>query len=313
MSVMVSGLHRMVGADGPDIVDIARLADELGIDELVVGDHVVMGERLDRYPYGDFAYAADLPAIAPDEPWPDVLVVLAAIAGATQRIRLAPGVLLVPLRHPVVLAKSLATIDDLSDGRLSVGVGVGWQREEYDALGVPWAQRWTRLCDGMRACRVLWASGPSSFTSSSVSFSEIHCTPRPAQPRLPVWLGAQLDDERAQWLAEWGDGWFPLDNRPDAVRIGVARLRQTFAAAGRDVSEIGVRVGVGAVTDDDGTVDVTATLSAAAPAIEAGATVLWFVISPALRLARVGPLTRHLEGLAAVADALRPVRAPPRP
>jgi probable F420-dependent oxidoreductase len=310
---MISGLHRMVGPDGPDIVDIGRLADELGLDELVVGDHVVMGERLDRYPYGPFAYRADLPAIAPDEPWPDVLSVLAALAGATRRIRLAPGVLLVPLRHPVALAKALATIDVLSHGRLSVGVGTGWQREEYDALDVPWDGRWGRLDDAVRAWRALWAPGPTTFSSVTTSFTRIHCTPRPVQDRLPVWLGARLDDERAAAVAAWGDGWFPLDNRPEVVRVGVDRLHAAFAAAGRDPTELGVRVGVGACARPDGSVDAAATVDAAAPAIAAGATTLWFVVSPALGLDGVGAVARHLEGLAEVAQALRPVRAPPGP
>ena len=223
---MVAGLHRMLGPDPRALVEVARVADAVGIDELLVGDHVVMGGALDRYPYGGFGYGPDDP-IRPDEPWPEVLTVLAGVAAATEQIRLTPGVLLAPLRNPVLLAKVVATLDQLSGGRVRLGVGTGWQREEYAALGVPWARRWDVLDDTVRACRALWGPQPASFSSATTSFEDTWCSPQPVQERLPVLLGAVLDERRLEMAVAWGDGWIPLGLGLEAVHEGVA------AAAGR--------------------------------------------------------------------------------
>jgi alkanesulfonate monooxygenase SsuD/methylene tetrahydromethanopterin reductase-like flavin-dependent oxidoreductase (luciferase family) len=130
LSVTISNLHRSFGPDLRWMVDLARVADESGIDQIALSDHVLMGERTDRYPYGTFPFA-------PDEPWMEPLTTLAAIASVTRRVRLATGILIAPLRPPPLLAKTIATLDVLSNGRVDFGVGVGWQREEYEASSVP--------------------------------------------------------------------------------------------------------------------------------------------------------------------------------
>src|SRR5262249_10547347 len=157
-----SAIGHLFGDDLAGLVELARIADDTGIDQLVLPDHVVMGPHLENYPYGRFP----LPL---EEPWPEPLTVLAAMAGASRRVRLGTAVLSAPLRPAVLLAKTLATLDVLSRGRLEVGVGTGWQAEEYAAEGLDFARRWQLFDDGLRACRVLWRDAPAAFESPTVS------------------------------------------------------------------------------------------------------------------------------------------------
>jgi len=266
LSLTIAGLHRTFGPELSHYLDLAQAADEVGIDQIVLADHVVMGRNTDAYPYGEFAFA-------PDEPWADPLALLTAIAAVTSRVRLATGILITPLRTPASLAKSVATLDALSGGRVDLGVGVGWQREEYAVAGVPWEERWGRLDDGLRACRALWSDSPASFASPSVSFEEIWCEPRPAQRRLPLWLGAKATEKNCARVADWGDGWMPLEARTGSEELfdGIARLRAAFTAAGRAEDELLVRAGMPFVRGDDG-FDFPATREAALRLADAGVT-----------------------------------------
>ena len=175
LSITVSAIGQLYGDDLAGLADLARIADDTGIDQLVIPDHVVMGPHLEKYPYGRFP----LPL---EEPWPEPLTVLAAMAAVSSRVRLGTGVLITPLRPAVLLAKTLATLDVLSRGRLEVGVGTGWQQEEYAAEGLDFEKRWQLFDDGLRACRVLWRDAPAAFESPSVSFRDVWCLPRPLQP-----------------------------------------------------------------------------------------------------------------------------------
>ncbi|HLS80033.1 MAG TPA: LLM class flavin-dependent oxidoreductase, partial [Steroidobacter sp.] len=161
VAIGIYGLQQWYGGDFAPVVDLARIADEAGVDQVSITDHVVMGENVDKYPYGRFPSPLDFP-------WFEPLTVLAAIAGATRRIRLSTGVLIAPLRPAVLLAKQLATLDVMSRGRVSIGLGLGWQKEEYDAAGVPWEGRYTRLEEQIRVCKLLWSEAPASFKGSTV-------------------------------------------------------------------------------------------------------------------------------------------------
>ena len=266
LSLTIAGLHRTFGPELSHYLEVAKAADEVGIDQVVLADHVVMGRHTEAYPYGDFAFA-------PEEPWADPLALLTAIAAVTSRVRLATGILITPLRTPASLAKSVATLDALSGGRVDLGVGVGWQREEYAVAGVPWEERWGRLDDGLRACRALWSETPASFASPSVTFDEIWCEPRPVQERLPLWLGAKATEKNCARVADWGDGWMPLEARTgsDELFDGIARLRAAFTAAGRSTDELLVRAGMPFVRGDDG-FDFSATREAALRLADAGVT-----------------------------------------
>jgi alkanesulfonate monooxygenase SsuD/methylene tetrahydromethanopterin reductase-like flavin-dependent oxidoreductase (luciferase family) len=150
------GVHNYFGGDSRGYIEAARLADAAGVDQVVFTDHVVMGEHTDRYPYGAFP-------LPPSEPWFEPLTLLSAIAAVTTRIELATGILVAPLRPAALLAKMLATLDTLAPGRLQIGIGTGWQREEFEAQGLDFDQAWTLLDDQVRAMQVLWREAPAAF------------------------------------------------------------------------------------------------------------------------------------------------------
>jgi probable F420-dependent oxidoreductase len=218
------------------VVELARLAEGAGVDQVVLPDHVVMGARTDRYQWGPFPYP-------PDTPWLEPLTTLAAIAGATDRVRLSTGILVAPIRPAILLAKSAATLDVLSHGRLDLGVGTGWQAEELEAAGVPYAERGRRLTDTVAACRELWANAPASFESPTVRFRDVWCEPRPLRPGgVPVWFAGSLTDRMLRRVVDLGDGWIPIMGAtPEGIAADVARLRAALAGAGRDPDRLDVR------------------------------------------------------------------------
>ena len=215
------------GTDGPGLVELARVAEEVGLDGVVIGDHVVLGNRLDRYPYPPVHFTHDAS-------WMEPLSVLAAVAAVTTRIRLTTGVLVSPLRPAVLLAKTAATVDHLSGGRLELGVGVGWQPEEFAAVGADFAGRGRLLTDGIAACRRSGA-GPASFRSSTTNFEDLWCNPKPTRPDgIPVLFSGSLGHRN---LADRrvGNGWITHPGQPlDETAAAVASLVQRFEEHGRD-------------------------------------------------------------------------------
>jgi probable F420-dependent oxidoreductase len=277
LSITVSAIGSLYGDDLGALTELARIADDTGIDQLAIPDHVVMGPNLESYPYGRFP----LPL---EEPWPEPLTVLAAMAGASARVRLGTGVLITPLRPPALLAKTLATLDVLSRGRLEVGVGTGWQREEYEAEGLDFARRWQLFDDGLRACRVLWRDAPAAFTSPTLSFEDIWCLPRPLQNGgPPLWFGVGLGPRNLARIAELGAGWMPMDSRPAALRDGIAKLRIAFGEAGRSFEGFGVRAHVAYARRADKSLDLDATLGSIPDLCEAGATSISLALAQLVR------------------------------
>ena len=255
VSVTISGLARLFGGDLAGVVDAARCADAAGIHQVVLPDHLAIGTRTDRYPFAPtFPYP-------PEEPWLEPVATLAAIAAVTERIRLGTGVLIGPLRGALLLAKQVATLDVLSGGRVDLGIGSGWQREEFTDPGAPFVGRTARLEDQVRACRALWEQAPPvSFESATVAFEDLWCEPRPLQPRVPIWFGGDASSRTAERIAALGDGWLPVGVAPDAVLVeGIANLRNACAQVGRDPSTIGVRAGLPVALDAAGRVDLGAT------------------------------------------------------
>jgi probable F420-dependent oxidoreductase len=278
--VTLAGLSRLFAGRLDAVVEAAAAADRAGIDQIAVPDHLAIGPRTDAYPYGPFP-------LPPDEPWLEPLTTLAAMAGATRRIRLATGVLIAPLRPALLLAKTAATLDVLSAGRLDLGVGLGWQREEYAGAGVPWEGRWARLEDQLRACRALWTgAGPVSFRSETVSFEALRSLPRPVQPGgPPLWLGVAAGARNAARVAALGAGWLPMESDPDAIARGVAVLRRAYQAAGRDPATLGVRANAPVARGADGRPDLDATLAALPRLAEAGVTIAAFALPAFVRSA----------------------------
>lgn len=234
ISVTVAGLQALFPGDLRRVVETARVADACGIDRIELPDHLAIGPHPEAYPYGRYP----LPA---DEPFLEPLATLAAMAPVTSRIRLATGVLVAPPRPALLLAKTAATVDVLSGGRLDLGVGLGWQREEIEACGVPFAGRGARLDDTLRACRALWRDAPASFASDTVSFHELWCEPRPVQPEIPIWLGGPASGRNLARIVELGAGWAPMPCAPDVLAADVERLRQACREAGRNPDSVGVR------------------------------------------------------------------------
>lgn len=238
VAVTISGLSRLFGDDLAGVLDVARAADEAGVHQLVLPDHIAIGRHLDRYPFAEqFPYP-------PEEPWLEPLTALAAIAGTTDRVRLATGVLVAPTRPAVVLAKSAATLDVLSRGRLDLGLGTGWQREEHEAVGVPFDERSARLDDIVLACRALWTEVPPvTFASATVSFDSIWCEPRPVDPNgVPLWFGGGATKRTAQRVARFGVGWLPVAGTTlDDIERGVELIRAEFDSVGRDPDTLEVR------------------------------------------------------------------------
>jgi probable F420-dependent oxidoreductase len=220
LTVGIPNFGGWAGGDWNALLDVARACDDAGVDRLVINDHVVMGRNTDAYVWGRFP-------TKPDGPWLEPLTVLSAMATVTSRVRLATGILIAPLRPAAVLAKTVATLDVLSGGRVDLGVGTGWQREEYDALGLDFDARAQRLDDTIGACRALWSDLPASYSSETVSFAETFCSPQPAQERLPIWFAGALTARNLRRIVDLGDGWIPIMGASlDDIRDSAARLRE---------------------------------------------------------------------------------------
>ena len=245
------GLHALgigAGADRAVIDAVASAADSCGFATLWAGEHVVMVDRsASRYPYSDDGVIA-VPAQAD---WLDPMIALSFAAGASSRIGVATGVLLLPEHNPVVVAKQAASLDRLSGGRLTLGVGVGWSREEFAALGVPFEHRAARTAEYVAAMRTLWRDDVASFDGKFVGFDAIRVNPRPVRDRrIPVVLGGN-SDASLERVAAFGDGWYGFNLPTRTVAGRVAALAEQCTRRGRSLRELSVAVALA-----DGSPDV---------------------------------------------------------
>ena len=263
------------GSDPASLIDIARRAETAGFDAVSISDHVVMGAHADRYPWGEFPFP-------PEAPWYEPLTVLTAIAAVTTRLGLTTGILIVPLRPAALLAKWAATLDVVAGGRLELGVGTGWQEEEFQAIGVEHARRGQMLTDYIAACRQLWGADPARFESDTVSFTDIWCDPKPKDGRrIPILFSGTLTARNIRRIVELGDGWIPImGERRDGIAAGIEELRRRFEEAGRDPSELKVRSGARIGRGSDGQPDIAASIERSRDLVEAGVTELDVALSP---------------------------------
>ena len=227
-------------------LDLCRVAAAAGFESLWGGEHVILPTSIEsRYPY-----TADgkIPA-EPETPIPDPLIWLAFAAAAAPGLRLGTCILIVPQRNPLILAKELATLDRLSGGRVELGLGVGWLREEFEALGVPWERRGARNDEYIEAMRALWAGPHAEYHGEFVDFAPATCSPRPIQERIPILVGGDSEAaiSRAVRLA---DGYFPGEGDIDRLKGLIERLRIAAEQAGRDPAEIEVNAMFGAQMTD---------------------------------------------------------------
>lgn len=216
------------------LVRMAVEAEDAGFDAVMLSEHVVLGPSADADGRMANPRQYALPGNqAPDMPWPSSLVLLSAIATATTRLRLAAAAIIAPLRHPLALAKDLATLDLLAEGRLVVQPTVSWHRDEYAALGVPFERRGALLDEHLAAWRRLWRETPATFAGEAYRFEDVYLEPKPFRPDGPrLWFGGQkLHPRLLRRLVEHGHGFHPL-GRPAPAEL--ERLAAALREAGRD-------------------------------------------------------------------------------
>ena len=235
----------------PDaLVQLARRAERLGIDSVWVSDHLVAPTSVrSRYPYDrrPDAPPGDMGVI---EHFYEPLVTLAYLAGATSTVRLGVSAYVVPYRPPVVTAKQVATLDVLSRGRLVLAVGVGWLREEFEALGVPFEGRGRRTDEYLALCRALWTDEVARYDGTTVRLPPVRTGPKPLQrPHPPLWVAGNSAAARAR-AACVGQGWHAIDLAPAELAPLAADLRRRVAAAGRAPDEVAVSLRKGILVGD---------------------------------------------------------------
>ena len=212
--------------------EVARAAEDAGFDSVWVQEHVVFpAEMPHTYPY-----AADgNPGITPRTPLIDPWIALTTIANATERVRLASNVYVLPLRSPFVTARAAVTLDRLSGGRLSLGVGVGWLQPEYEAMGVPWAGRGRRMDEIMEILRRLWSEETIAHEGECYRFEPVCFEPKPLQqPGIPIHVGGESGPAMRR-AAQRGEGWImTFLGDPTEVATRVSEMRALRAAAGRE-------------------------------------------------------------------------------
>jgi probable F420-dependent oxidoreductase len=228
----------------PDqVLTIAVTAEKLRYSSVFVTDHIVLPASTARstYPYsptGQFPGGSRQDYLEP-------LAMMAYLARATARLRLGTSVLVVPYRHPLLVAKMLATIDVLSKGRVILGAGVGWLREEFEAVGAPpFEDRGSVTDESLRLMRAAWSTDPVSFAGRHYKVQDIHALPKPAQRGgIPIWIGGHTD-AAVRRAGRLGDGWHPIGQRPPAMLLPdeyaakADRLRAAAREAGRDPASI---------------------------------------------------------------------------
>jgi len=223
-----------VGVDSESALELCRRVEAVGFDSVWCGEHVIWPSRIESsYPYtpdgvmpGEF-----------DTPVPDPLIWLAYVAAAAPTLKLGTCVLVLPQRNPVILAKELATLDRLSGGRVELGIGVGWMKEEFNALGVDWARRGARTDEYIEAMQALWAGPEAEFHGQFANFSAVTCSPRPVGGAIRIVTGGDspIAIKRAARVA---DGYFPGSVDPDKLRTLIADLGDAAEKAGRSLEDI---------------------------------------------------------------------------
>ena len=212
----------------------ARHADEVGFESLLAVEHVAVPVGYEsRYPYSD---TGRMPLPEACE-LPDPLDLLAWLAARTQRLRLGTGILVLPEHHPLQLAKRCATIDRLSGGRLFLGVGVGWMREEVAALGIDPDERGTRTDEGIEALRVIWREDEPSFAGRHFAFGPVRSQPKPVQDTIPILVGGH-SPAAARRAGRLGDGFFPLGLSGERLDQRWAQVQAAAVDAGRDPASV---------------------------------------------------------------------------
>ena len=238
---MKFGIHYSIGVNADpqadDYIRVAQKAEELGYHSLWLGDHIVIPEKIEAaYPYSADG-AAGFPRRAP---FPDPFVLLGGLALATSRILLGTSVIVIPYRNPLAVAKAVATVDLLSHGRFQFGVGVGWLKEEFDALGEDFTRRARQTREYLHIMKAVWQAEPASFSGEFLTFSDIHNVPLPVQkPHPPIIFGGESLPALKR-VADLGDGWQPGTASLKVLSKSVPQLQALMTERGRDYADLSV-------------------------------------------------------------------------
>ncbi len=259
------------GQDLGTLVDWAVIAEQAGIDGVMLSEHVSLGPGA-----GSLGREANERAYMapgnqdPDTPWPSSLLLMSAIAARTSRIRIFGGAIIVPLRHPIQLAKDLATLDCLANGRLIVQPTVSWHDEEYRHLGVPFNRRGDLLDEHLDAWQLLWGASPATFHGDFYSFDDCFLSPKPVRSGGPtLWFGGQsLHPRLMQRLLKFGAGFHPF-GAPTSQDLEF--LAQSLQDAGRDPARFELIGGIRAsFPDDHSPADLEQAMESIPPQMEQG-------------------------------------------
>ncbi len=243
-------------------INIAKEAEALGFDAVSVTDHVVMGKNLHEYPFGEFP----LPS---ESPWYEPLSVLNMIGSHTTSIKLATAILITPLRNPALLAKTAATIDVISSGRLELGVGLGWQREEFEAAGVDFDNREEIFWETLAILKKFWSESPTSHQGKHFQFEDVWCNPKPIQGAdIPLLFGIKMTPENANKIAEVGDGWIPIKTSRKFIEDGRSILNDAFEQVKKPLPRL--RGQLPTITNEQGYPDLDKTLEEFEKSFDAG-------------------------------------------
>ena len=243
MQVGVTFPQSEIGADSAVIRDYAQAAEDLGYEHLLTYDHVLGADPSNREGWRGYTHKTMF-----HEP----LTLFSYLAAITKRLELVSGVIVLPQRQSALVAKQAAEVDVLSGGRLRLGVGIGWNAVEYEALGEDFSTRGARIEEQIEVMRLLWSREVVSFEGKYHRIEEAGINPLPVQRPIPVWMGARADVGLRR-TARVADGWFPLGPPDERMREAVKRLRGYVEEAGRDPDSVGIeaRLDVGRVHPEE--------------------------------------------------------------
>jgi probable F420-dependent oxidoreductase len=232
-----------IAAD-PDVIKlIARTSEDCGYHSLWAPEHIVLIEKYSStYPY---TQNGRMPFSTLEIDILDPFLALTFAAAVTSKIRLGTGICLVPERQPLTMAKEVASLDKLSGGRFDFGVGIGWLKEEFDALQVPWPKRADRTRDYLAAMKKVWTEGEASHQGEFVRFEPVRSFPKPVQkPYPPIIFGGESEPALRR-VGEVGDGWWGVNVTPETAKVHMANIKRYASAAGRDASKLHYSVSPG--------------------------------------------------------------------
>jgi probable F420-dependent oxidoreductase len=220
-----------IGSDASVIKDYAQTAEHLGFSHLLAYDHVIGANPASRPGWR--------PPYSHRDAFHEPLILFGYLAGSTKTLEFVSGVIILPQRQTVLVAKQAAAVDVLSNGRLRLGVGIGWNPVEYEALGENFKNRGTRCEEQVEALRKLWTQELVSFSGRWHKITDAGINPLPVQRPIPIWFGG-TDDRALRRLARLGDGWFPLSGPDEKCRVMIETVRKYVRDAARDPAAFGI-------------------------------------------------------------------------